>query len=53
MELFGAKLNLALGVWRLRFVLMLEDGETDFTPSSAAATRPHHLTITREQSGIR
>ncbi len=27
MELFGAKFSIALGAWRLRFVLMLEDPE--------------------------
>lgn len=26
-ELFGAKFSIALGAWKLRFVLMLEDAE--------------------------
>ena len=33
MELFGTKFTLALGAWKLRFVLMLEDDE-----------EPHHFT---------
>jgi hypothetical protein len=33
MDLFGMKFSLALGAWRLRFVLMLEDAE-------AAAVQP-------------
>jgi hypothetical protein len=27
MDLFGMKFSIALGAWRLRFVLMLEDAE--------------------------
>jgi hypothetical protein len=27
MDLFGLKFSLALGAWRVRFVLMLEDAE--------------------------
>ena len=29
MELFGAKFSIALGAWRLRFVLMLEEPEAE------------------------
>ena len=34
MDLFGLKLSIALGAWRLRFVLMLEDAEA---PQKATA----------------
>jgi hypothetical protein len=42
MELFGAKFCIALGAWKLRFVLMLEDDEA---PAVAAAPQrpPHHV----------
>lgn len=43
MELFGAKFCIALGAWKLRFVLMLEDDE-DPAPAPSAP-RPHHVTI--------
>jgi hypothetical protein len=43
MELFGAKFSIALGAWKLRFVLMLEDDE-EVAPAPAARTRtPHHF----------
>ena len=43
MELFGAKFSIALGAWKLRFVLMLEDAEDDAQPVAARAHAPHHL----------
>jgi hypothetical protein len=49
MELFGAKFCIALGAWKLRFVLMLEDEEM---PAQQSATRraPHHVTATAQNS---
>ncbi len=44
MDLFGMKFSLALGAWRLRFVLMLEDSEAAaMKPKSAPAQRPVSL----------
>jgi hypothetical protein len=43
MELFGAKFSIALGAWKLRFVLMLEDDEAAAVPS--AQRPPHHVTV--------
>lgn len=43
MELFGAKFSLALGAWKLRFVLMLEDAEEQVPPPQQRAQTPHHL----------
>lgn len=42
MELFGAKFSIALGAWKLRFVLMLEDDEAP-APVPAAPRAPHHF----------
>jgi hypothetical protein len=42
MELFGAKFCVALGAWKLRFVLMLEDDEAA-PPQTPARTAPHHV----------
>jgi len=36
MDLFGMKFSVALGAWRLRFVLMLEDAEAAPTHAQAA-----------------
>lgn len=44
MELFGAKFCIALGAWKLRFVLMLEDEETP-VPASMAHRPPHHVHV--------
>ncbi|HET7813709.1 MAG TPA: hypothetical protein VFL13_05000 [Candidatus Baltobacteraceae bacterium] len=45
MELFGTKFSLALGAWKLRFVLMLEEAEEMPAPRGYAATGiPHHVT---------
>lgn len=43
MDVFGAKFCIALGAWKLRFVLMLEDDEM---PAAAPAAQrpPHHVT---------
>ena len=41
MELFGAKFCVALGAWKLRFVLMLED--TEELPAPQAGRSPHHF----------
>lgn len=43
MDLFGAKFCIALGAWKLRFVLMLEDDE-DTAPAQSAYRTPHHVT---------
>jgi len=50
MELFGAKFSIALGAWKLRFVLMLEDDEA--APATQFAQPPHHVTA-RTPSGER
>jgi len=42
MELFGAKFCVALGAWKLRFVLMLEDDE-ETVPEPLAQHPPHHV----------
>jgi hypothetical protein len=40
MDLFGMKFSFALGAWRLRFVLMLEDAEAaGMQPKPAPAQR--------------
>jgi hypothetical protein len=43
MELFGAKFSIALGAWKLRFVLMLEDAEESTPQAPARAAVPHHV----------
>lgn len=43
MELFGAKFSIALGAWKLRFVLMLEDVEDPMPAPQARAQTPHHI----------
>lgn len=43
MELFGAKFCIALGAWKLRFVLMLEDDDA-MAPVQSAHRTPHHVT---------
>lgn len=43
MELFGAKFSVALGAWKLRFVLMIEDDEAP-EPVTAGHRPPHHVT---------
>ena len=44
MDLFGMKFSLALGAWRLRFVLMLEDAEgAAAQPKPTQAQRPVSL----------
>jgi hypothetical protein len=42
MDIFGANFTIALGAWKLRFVLMLEDSE-DVVPVQPPAAVPHHL----------
>jgi hypothetical protein len=42
MELFGAKFSVALGAWKLRFVLMLEDDEA-VAAALSAQRPPHHV----------
>ena len=44
MDLFGAKFSIALGAWRLRFVLMLEDDEA-MQSAPHAQPAPHHVTV--------
>lgn len=43
MELFGAKFSIALGAWKLRFVLMLEDADDVMPAPHAPAGVPHHV----------
>lgn len=43
MELFGAKFSIALGAWKLRFVLMLEDADDELEVAPPAGRIPHHL----------
>lgn len=50
MELFGAKFCVALGAWKLRFVLMLED-EEELQPQYSAQRAPHHVTIQNSLGG--
>lgn len=50
MELFGAKFSIALGAWKLRFVLMLEDGDAP-AAMPAAQRPPHHVTAQNSWSG--
>jgi hypothetical protein len=45
MELFGTKFTIALGAWRLRFVLMLEDDDDRVPVAAARAVHPHHVTV--------
>jgi len=42
MDLFGTKFTIALGAWKLRFVLMLED-DTEPVPASRPHVVPHHI----------
>lgn len=49
-EIFGAKFCLALGAWKLRFVLMLEDDEAPPAQPSAQH-HPHHVTIQNSLGG--
>lgn len=53
MELFGAKFSVALGAWKLRFVLMLEDAEDVVPPAHAAPRTPHHYAGMRNTSQVR
>ncbi len=53
MELFGAKFSVALGAWKLRFVLMLEDAEEAPAPPQTAPRYPHHLSAIRNHSQVR
>lgn len=50
MELFGAKFSVALGAWKLRFVLMLEDTEELPPPAHAPYRTPHHYNTVRNHS---
>jgi len=43
MELFGAKFSIALGAWKLRFVLMLEDADDAMPAPHERQQAPHHL----------
>lgn len=53
MEYFGAKFSIALGAWKLRFVLMLEDAEDHSHPQAGQARAPHHLAPARNASHVR
>jgi hypothetical protein len=50
MELFGAKFSIALGAWKLRFVLMLEDDDVPAAASPAQRT-PHHVRVESSLGG--
>jgi hypothetical protein len=50
MEIFGTNFSLALGAWRLRFVLALED--TDGTPP-VKARPPHRMRVVPEDEYVR
>lgn len=49
MELFGTKFSIALGAWKLRFVLMLEDAEEP-RASAHRAQAPHHVSLLQNKS---
>ena len=49
MEIFGTNFSVALGAWRLRFVLALED--TDAAPQTRART-PHRMRVVREDEYV-
>ena len=53
MELFGAKFSVALGAWKLRFVLMLEDAEELAPPQPTHSRTPHHYASMRNASQVR
>jgi hypothetical protein len=53
MELFGAKFSVALGAWKLRFVLMLEDAEEQAPQPHSAPRTPHHYGTMRNHSQVR
>ncbi|MFN2448254.1 MAG: hypothetical protein ABR508_00470 [Candidatus Baltobacteraceae bacterium] len=45
MELLGANFSIALGAWKLRFVLMLEEApEQAAAPVHVHPGAPHHFT---------
>jgi hypothetical protein len=52
MELFGAKFSVALGAWKLRFVLMLEDSDEIPPAPHAAGRAPHHYGAARSHSRV-
>ncbi|HEY8296876.1 MAG TPA: hypothetical protein VIG32_02510 [Candidatus Baltobacteraceae bacterium] len=52
MELFGIKFALALGTWKLRFVLMLEDDQ-QVARQQPNARVAHHLAVLRDRQGVR
>ena len=45
MELLGTKFSIALGAWKLRFVLMLEEDEDLVPAARPRAHVPHHVTV--------
>ena len=51
MELFGTKFTIALGAWKLRFVVMLEDGE-ESAPVTAGLRVPHHVRTSQKHAGV-
>jgi hypothetical protein len=50
MEIFGTNFSLALGAWRLRFVLAIED--TDGAPT-AKAHPPHRMRVVPADEYVR
>lgn len=52
MELFGAKFSIALGAWRLRFVLMLEEPDMAEQPGCRPHP-PHHVSVVRDATHAR
>ncbi len=52
MEIIGTNFTLALGAWRLRFVLAIED--TDVAPPATQRGRPpHRLRVVPEDEYVR
>ena len=49
MDIFGTKFTIALGAWKLRFVLMLED-DTEPIPVARPNVIPHHIPSTSRMS---
>jgi hypothetical protein len=53
MELFGTKFCVTLGAWKLRFVLMLEDGEEAASQGQSRVQPPHHVHVVHNASHAR
>ncbi|HTX58451.1 MAG TPA: hypothetical protein VMH02_02155 [Verrucomicrobiae bacterium] len=51
MEILGTNFTLALGAWRLRFVLAIED--SDVAPAMPRARPPHRMRVVPEDEYVR